>query len=171
MTDQFKKQCEKKPRGFRYNDRILKNFSMNMWIVGGRECYEIWNANFPSVFPCPRTIESWLDDYDMSVREGQLNIEMLKHYLVLNNFPMVVSISEDQTGLSGTREYVNQYNSVVGGSLPLQSNGFPNYQDSYAGTAHDIVQYFNKYERASDVFVSFKVPGINIYNHCIILLN
>ena len=128
---------------------------MNMWIVGGRESYEIWNANFPGVFPCPRSIESWLDDYDLSVREGQLNIAMLKQYLVLNNFPLVVSIAEDQTGLTGTREYVNQYNSIVGGSLPLQSNGFPNYKDSYAGTAQDIVQYFNKYERAADVFVSY----------------
>ena len=68
---------------------------------------------------------------------------------------LVVSIAEDQTGIIGKQEYVGQYNAIVGGSLSLQSNGFPDYRTSTAETARDVVNYFTSFERAGNVFVSF----------------
>lgn len=71
----------------------------------GRRFYETTNANFLGVFPCVRTVEKKLKKFDTSPPEGQLNIAPIKQYLLENNLPLVVSLSEDATSVVGRREY------------------------------------------------------------------
>ena len=75
----------------------------------------IFKRNFEGAFPCVRTVEAKIAQYDMST--------MLKKYLDENNMPLVVSIAEDATAIVPKREYCSRSNRVVGCSLPLGNNG------------------------------------------------
>lgn len=141
-------QHEKQSKGFRHKDPILEHFCMNVWILGGRKLYEIFNSNFQGVFPSPSTIERKLAKFGMSVDEGVVNVHALKEYITSNNLPPIVCLSEDATALVGRREYSSKTNSVVGFSLPLKPDGFPDTSLSIARTASDIIRQFQKYDRA-----------------------
>ena len=60
---------------------------------------KILKENFEEVFPCVRTVEAKIAQYDMSREEGEINATMLKKYLDENNMPLVVSIAEDATAI------------------------------------------------------------------------
>ena len=153
MMAQSIKQQGKHPKKFQHSDPTLQHFSLNVWIlIGGRKLYEIFNANFPEIFPSPTTIERRLQQFDRSVDEGSLNIDVVLNYLTTNNLPFVVCLSEDATAVEGRRQYHSKTNRVVGFSLPLQNNGLPDVSVSIARTANDIVKQFRKYDRARFVF-------------------
>ena len=99
------------------------SFCMNSIILGGRKHYEILKENFEGAFPCVRTVEAKIAQYDMSREKGENNAAMLKKYLDENNMPLVVSIAEDATAIVPKREYCSRSNRVVGCSLPLGNNG------------------------------------------------
>lgn len=149
MMDQAVRQRGKKSRGFRYDeDLVLEHFCINVLILGGRRLYEVFNANFQGVFPSLTTINKRLSQFNSSADEGSTNIQLVKDYLVANGASLVVSFSEDATGVVGRREYHAKSNSLVGFSLPLGPNGFPDPSLSIARTAHDIVRQFEAYDRA-----------------------
>jgi hypothetical protein len=151
MMAQSIKQHGKHPKKFQHRDPTLQHFFLNVWILGGRKLYEIFNANFPEIFPSPTTIERRLLQFDKSVDEGSLNIGVLKDYLSTNNLPLVVCLSEDATALVGRRQYHPKTNRVVGFSVPLPNNGLPDVSVSIARTASDIIKQFRKYNRATSV--------------------
>ena len=148
MMAQAIKQCGKQAKGLRHTDPALEHFSLNVWILGGRKLYEIFNANFPAIFPSPTTIQRKLMRFDKAVDEGSLNVTVLKDYLITYKLPLVICLSEDATALVGRREYHAKTNRVVGFSLPLQTNGLPDASVSIAKTASDIIKQFQKYGRA-----------------------
>ena len=129
------------------------------FILGGRRMHEVLHSNFQSIFPSPRTVESKLDKYDMSVEEGKINVKMLKHFLIQHNLPMVVSIAEEATAIVGRREYAGiKSNSVIGFSLPLENNGLPDSSLSKVKTAENIINMFASFERATNVMVIMAQP-------------
>jgi len=149
MMDQAIRQRGKKSRGYRYDeDPVLEHFCMNVLILGGRRLYEIFNANFKGVFPSLTTVNKRLSQFNSSADEGSTNIQLIKDFLVSNGAPLVVSFSEDATGVVGRREYHPKSNSLVGFSLPLGPNGFPDPSLSIARTAQDIIRQFKSYDRA-----------------------
>lgn len=147
-------QSHKKPNGIRYPDLVLNQFSMNSFIMAGRHYYEILRANKPGVFPCPRTIESYIEQFDMSVDEGVVNAQMLLHYLVQHKMPLVVAVSEDATAIVQKREYDGNSNKIRGLALPLQFNWLPNANDANAQTAKDIVSLFENFGGSTVALVS-----------------
>jgi len=70
MMDQAIAQSSKKKRGRRYGDRVLLDFSLNLWILGGRHSYEILHDNLPGVFPSPTTIQRKLSKYNRASEPG-----------------------------------------------------------------------------------------------------
>ncbi|XP_045023853.1 uncharacterized protein LOC116931101 [Daphnia magna] len=86
--------------------------------------------------------------------------------------PPVVSIAEDGTAIVGQREYDKRTNRVIGFSLPLRCNGFPDSLASSVRTAEDIVNLFEKYERAAVVITVMaqtmdeQIPAIRIASFC-----
>ncbi len=89
MVRQAALQAIKKKKRLRYNDPGIMRFAMNLRNLGGPIVYEILHANLgKGVFPSPRTVESWLAAYDLSVPEGQINVKMLKEILVQHNLPL-----------------------------------------------------------------------------------
>lgn len=109
----------------------------------------------PTIYPTTRTIEKMIETYDMSTSGGEVNVKMLKEIFVQQNLPLVVSVAEDATGVVGRRQYDVKTTSLRGGSLPLQANGLPNAVDAVVSSAEDIINYFDKYDRASVVMVRF----------------
>ncbi len=64
MMAQSIKQQGEHPQKFQHSDPKLQHFSLNIWILGGRKLYEIFNANFPEIFPSPTTMERRLQQFD-----------------------------------------------------------------------------------------------------------
>ncbi len=131
---------------------------MNSWILGGRQFYEILHANLDGAFPCPRTIETKLAEFDASVKEGVINAKLLKQYLCENGLPLIVSLAEDATAIVARREYSSSSNSVLGFSLPLQLNGLPDSDMAIVKDSQDIINMFEQYPRASTVIVVMAQP-------------
>ncbi len=126
MMDQAIRQRGKKSRGFRFDeDPVLEHFCMHVliFILGGRRLYEEFNANFQGVFPSLTTINKILSQFNSSADEGPTNIQLVKDYLVANGTTLVVSFSEEATGVVGRRECHAKSNSLVGFSIPLGPNG------------------------------------------------
>jgi hypothetical protein len=132
----------KKKNGFRYRDDVLNTFCMLAFLTGGRRFYEMQSENFPGIYPNVRTIQTYLKKYDFSVPEGTLNVTGLKQYLIFNNLPLTVCICEDATAIVGRREYDSGTNSVMGFSLPMESNGLRNANLAKVKTAANIVRLF-----------------------------
>lgn len=148
MMNQAMKQAGKKSRGFRHDDPVLEHFCLNIWILGGRRLYEIFHSNFTGAFPSPTTIHNRLLRFDLSVTEDSVNYSAVKDFLVTNNAPLTVCLSEDATGVIGRVEYYEKTNSLIGFSGPLQNNGFPAPNAFIVRTANDIVHQFGQYDRA-----------------------
>ena len=146
MMNQALKQAGKKARGLRHDDPVLEHFYLNIW--GGRRVYEIFNSNFPESFPSPTTIHQRLLRFDLSVNEGSLNIAAVKDYLIANNAPLTVCLSEDATGVVGRVEYYAKTNSLIGFCGPSQKIGFPDPNAFVVKTANDIVHQFAHYDKA-----------------------
>jgi hypothetical protein len=119
MMAQSIKQQGKHPQKLQHSDPTLQHFCLNIWILGGHKLYEIFNANFPEFFPSPTTMERRLQQFDRSVDEGSLNIDVLiDYYLTTNNLPFVVCLSEDATAVEGHRQFHPKTNRVFGFSPP-----------------------------------------------------
>ena len=91
-------------------------------------------------------------------KKGSVNVQGLLDYLNLNNLPKIVSLSEDATAIVGKREYNSTSNSKYGFSLPLQSNGLPNWKDSVIDNTLDAVRMFSTYKRATVIIVIMAQP-------------
>ena len=124
MMNQALKQAGKKSRGLRHDDPVLEHFCLSIWILGGRRVHEIFNTNFPESFPSPTTIHQRLLRFDLSVNEGSLNIAAVKDFLIANNAPLTVCLSEDATGVGGRVEYYAKTNSLIGFCGPPQQKWF-----------------------------------------------
>ena len=64
-------------------------FCVNFYCSAGKLSYEILQANFPGSMPCPRTIQTKLSKYDLSVPEGVINVKFLMEFLIKNNLPLI----------------------------------------------------------------------------------
>ena len=158
MVQQLHRQEGRTPRQFRYDDPVLERFALMAWILAGRRWYEVLNANFQGIFPCTRTIQSKLDAFESTSVEGHVNAKRLKDYLIQNDLPMVVSLSEDATGVIQQAQYSSKLNCLLGFSLPLGESGLPDAALSVVKTAADIVNIFNSLEKASVAMVVMAQP-------------
>lgn len=70
MLSQAIAQSVKEKKGRRYQDAVLLDFSLNIWILGGRRTYEILYDNMPGVFPSPTTVQRKLGKYNDSAVPG-----------------------------------------------------------------------------------------------------
>ena len=70
MMSQAIKQTDKKKRGRRYEDPVLSDLSVNLWILGGRHTYEILHDNLPGVFASPTVVQEKLSEYNSSCMPG-----------------------------------------------------------------------------------------------------
>lgn len=83
----------------------------------GRFLYETLYKNLP--LPSPTSIGRYLKEYRVRVIEGQFRLDKLKLYLVSQNLPLVVWISEDATRIDAKIQYCSATNQLIGPNLSL----------------------------------------------------
>ncbi|EFX70567.1 hypothetical protein DAPPUDRAFT_328025 [Daphnia pulex] len=140
--------------------------------MAGKNSYEVLCANFHGAVPGLRTVKSKLSRYDRSVPEGVVNVKYLKDFLIQNNLPLIVSISEDCTAIVSQRNYDSASNSVMGVSLPMEANGLRNHRRAVVTDIKSIVDVFEEFPRATLVLVVMaqplvdSIPPIRILSFC-----
>jgi len=75
-------------------------------------------------------------------------LDSLLDVLKENNYPMKVLVSEDATAIIPKREFHSRYNSILGGSLPLDSTGLPDPESGLVNSTIEFVNYFEKHSAA-----------------------
>ena len=154
-----KKNAARGKNGHRYTDAVLLRFAMNSFLLGGRRFYEILHANCgKGVYPCPSTIEKKIAEFDIPVKEGELNLEVLLEFFELHKLPKVVCVSEDATAIVQKREYNSTTNSIMGSSCALQENGLPDHSTCTVRRIEDITAHFQRARPASVVMVVVAQP-------------
>jgi hypothetical protein len=153
IARQIRKQRNRNPKGFRHKDEVIENYALIAYIIGGRRHFKILYENFKPAFPSPSSLHTKLQKYYTLFHEGKCNLEVLKNHLLDNNLPLIVSIAEDATSVVGKREYSKLLNSIVGCSVPIESNGLSDFHMSIAKTAAQINSIFKKFERVISVMV------------------
>lgn len=128
--------------GYRY-DNDLKLFLAYMRMLSGKLAYETLKANAKYSVPSVKTIDRFIAHIKSTADEGVLRTEELLKYLKDLNLPLYVSLSEDQTKITGRIQYDPRTNRIVGFVLPLnKENGMPCTTGNEAKSAFAIEQCF-----------------------------
>ncbi|KAK4012282.1 hypothetical protein OUZ56_021383 [Daphnia magna] len=137
-----------------------------------KHSYEVFYTNMAGAIPCLSTVKSKLYQYDGSVPEGVINVKYLKDFLIQNNLPFIVSLSEDCSAIVAKREYDTASNSVMGVSLPMEANGLRNQKLAVVTDVKSIVDVFERFPRATLMLVVMAqplvdgIPPIRILSFC-----
>lgn len=133
------------PNGFRYTEE-MKLFCIYMRILGGRLFYETFKANNVNSVPSLSAVNRYIIKSKSRYLEGHLRCEELRDYLISQNLPLIVSLSEDATRIINRPQYDALTNQIVGFVLPLNNNGMPTKMFYSADSASKIETFFYDFE-------------------------
>jgi hypothetical protein len=131
--------------------------------MAGKNSCEVLYTNFQGAIPCQRPIKSRLSRYDGSVPEGVVNVKYFNDFLIQNNLPLIVSVSQECTAIVLQRDYDTASNSVMGVSLPMETNGLRNHKGEVVTDIRpkSIIGVFEEFSRAMLVLVVMAQTLIN----------
>lgn len=171
LFKQYQNQQASNRHGVRHKDEAINQFSMTLFLLGGQRCAEILSANLKGIIPSASTLRRRIKLYNNNIHEGNFltiisgrliltkiflgiaTLRNLKEFIVCNDLPPIVVLSEDATAIIRNREYHTGTNCIVGTSFPLDERGLPNSQNHQANFLHDIIFQFENYDKATVVFV------------------
>lgn len=111
--------------GRRY-DAALMSFCVRQKILGGNVLYRTLKTNADDALPSPSAVIHKLQKMRNPITEGMLRHEELRTYLKSLKLPLIVSLSEDATNVTGLVEYSPKFNQIVGFVPPLNKDvGMP----------------------------------------------
>lgn len=132
----------RKKAGYRFpND--LKSLAVYVRINGGKMVYETIQKNLELALPSLDTTNRIIRKMKNPIVEGNLRANELLEYLMDRELPLVVTLSEDATGIEGRVQYDPKTNQVTGFTLPLAANGMPIPLAYPARSGIEIVSHFN----------------------------
>lgn len=137
MINCFNANVLNSKHGHRYSLKIKQYLSV-LRIFSGPAAYEIYEANCKNAVPSPKTLSHFIHSTKSRIREGSIRAEGLLKYLNERNLPLFVSLCEDATSVNGRLQYDSFWDEVIGGVLPLNSNGMPRVGFFEASTASQI---------------------------------
>jgi hypothetical protein len=126
---------------YRYSESI-RLFTAYICMMGGKLTYQTLQANNKGGIPSLSSTYKFINKTRRPFTEGQIRTKELKKYLLEQNLPMVVSLSEDATGISGRIQYDTHSNQIIGFPLPLDGNGIPIPNHYRAQYVSQIEGYF-----------------------------
>jgi hypothetical protein len=126
---------------YRYSEP-LRLFTAYIRMIGGKLSYQTLQANNVGGIPSLSSTYKYINKTRCHFTEGLIRTKELKKYLLEQNLPMVVSLSEDATGISGRIQYNARTNQIIGFTLPLDGNGIPVPNYYPAQCASEIEGYF-----------------------------
>lgn len=116
-------------------------------MLSGTLAYSTLKANLPYLIPSISTVRTCIDKFkaEKNIFEGVLRCKELKEYLINNNLPLFVSVSEDATSINNRVQYDKKTNQLVGFVLPLNENGMPMSHTYLARSVSEIEEHFLKH--------------------------
>ncbi|KAK3918403.1 hypothetical protein KUF71_000975 [Frankliniella fusca] len=148
--------ANRKPGGIRYTT-TLKELGTLLFLLGGRQLYEILNANLQ--LPSISTVKLHLNN-TVFIREGEFRFAALKEFLLKRNLPLQVWLSEDGTQVTGRIQYCPTNNQVVGFVLPVDANGLPVLDSFPATSARVIKSYFDENAKSHIAYCIMAKPMV-----------
>ncbi|CAH1183949.1 unnamed protein product [Phaedon cochleariae] len=135
----------------KFSDDLLQ-FSVYLFIIGGRLLYESLYANLkkslPSVSTVTRTIAS-----TNNFEEGVLRFRELNEFLEKRKLPKIIWISEDATRITGRIQYNPTSDTLVGFVSPFEENGLPQKNAFVTSSAQEIESYFQNINKANYAYI------------------
>lgn len=154
--------------GYRYDDGI-KDFAAYVRMLAGRMAYETIHRNLELAIPSISTIDRYIRKKNNPLIEGELRCQQLLNYLEERRLPLIVSLSEDATRISGRPQYDSKTNQIVGFVLPCDHKGMPIPMSFPGRSALEMVHHFTYQETAHLVNVVMAKPLANSPAFCLLL--
>lgn len=137
------RNVKRKKGGYRY-DAEIKRYAAYLRMIAGTLAYETIQKNLVHSLPSLSSTNRYIKSGNCNVIEGVLRSEELLLYLKERSLPLVVSLSEDATRITGRIQYDSSCNQIVGFTLPLnRSNGMPMPYAFPARNVHEIYSHFS----------------------------
>lgn len=136
----------------------MKLFGTYMYVTGGKQNYEVLQANLINSMPSPSLIIKHISKVRDPIEEGVLRFDELQEYLDQNNLPTVVFISEDGTRIISRVVYDSKTNRIVGLVGELDRNGLPDTSPFMALNEETVKNMFAKYPQAKIAYVIMAQP-------------
>lgn len=108
-----------------------------------KKAFDTTIKNLESALPSLSSTNRYIRASHTHITEGVLRDKELLSYLNERQLPLVVSLSEDATRITGTVQYDSRTNQLIGFVLPInKKNGMPIPFSYSAGTADEIYKHF-----------------------------
>lgn len=154
MNECAEKNRNRKPNGRRY-DKDLMSFCSFIALKGGRSNYQIMKKNNVDGMPSIHGVNHAIKKNKSPIIEGELRHRELLVYLESLKLPLVVSLSEDATNITGGVEYSSSTNQIVGLVQPLNDENAMPIPLSYAATSATAID---------NMLTNNKIPVAKVYN-------
>lgn len=156
--------------GYRY-DPDIKQFATYLRMIGGSLAYQTIQENLECALPSISSTNRYIKKSDCHIVEGILRCDELLIYLNERNLPLVVSLSEDATRITGRIQYDPNTNQVLGLTLPIsKKNGAPIPLSYPARNVSEIYNHFsceNSHLKFANVIMA--QPLANAQPFCLML--
>lgn len=160
------RNATRKPGGYRYETDV-KRFVAYLRQIAGPLAYHTLQRNLRCALPSLSAINKYIQKSNCRVTEGILRSDELLLYLNERKLDLVISLSEDATGITGRLQYDSSTNQIMGFVLPISSrNGMPIPFTYKARNALEIAQHFDPRkgnEVASNVTAVMAQPVVRLY--------
>lgn len=152
-SDFLRKLVEMSAGKNRKYEKSVKETFTSIYLVGGKMLYGILYQLLDKKCPCLSTIRKFINSIeDVSFREGYLRMAEFRKFLDTMNYPRFVWLSEDMTKIKPRKRYCSSTNSIVGLSVPLDSDtGMPFVDTFEFSSLEKALAVCEKYKNAEYV--------------------
>lgn len=142
MVFENERNKARKKQGHRYSEECMQYNSL-LRLTGGPKNYRTSKANNVHGVPSLSSVKKNIRKNVSHIVEGVLRCDELKSHLTDRGLPLLVSLSEDATRVTGKVEYNVRSNTLVGFVLPIDSQSSMPIPNSYsARSAAEIESHF-----------------------------
>jgi hypothetical protein len=127
-------------------DEYIQQFSLLLFILGGRNCYEFLRLNLPGALPHVSNVELLMKKQDIKMIECDFRFHLLRDYTQSNDCNYVFS-AEDSTSSIFRVEYNAQSNSFIGFSSPLV-HGIPKPNFFQTDNFDELKSWFDNFDKS-----------------------
>lgn len=140
---------------YRYNDE-MRRFASAVYILGGRNVYELLRSNLTGAFPSITKLESYASEYCTKIEEGEFRFKQLADYSNKINFSFAYA-SEDCTGIISKVNYDAESNSFVG-FCPRVISGLPTIRQYQTDDFFQLQEWFETTKQSTSVDIHMIQP-------------
>lgn len=135
---------------------VEKDICAFEYLTTGNAHYEYVRANVAVM--SKKTIQRHMKRNTIHIKEGIVDAEGLKAYLIKYGFPLVVVLCEDGTKITSSTDYDYNNDSITGLVAPMGSNGLPMTNLFKATTPYKMASDLKSYPIGSYAYIQMAIP-------------